>query len=154
MDKIAAERLGIEETSLAELNSLIAEKRAMGMTQFEAENSARAEIQASKDNAATAAGRRRDARLTAFEAAKRDQRNIEATAEQNRLNRASNERVAALQVAGSNETDLVRRLNIRMKEIKAANPELSETEIASRAMNMVEQQETSAALARVGINGV
>ena len=38
-----------------------------------------------------------------------------------------------------------------MKEIKAANPELSETEIASRAMNMVEQQETSAALARVGI---
>ena len=92
-----------------------------------------------------------DARLAAFEAAKRDQRNIEATAEQNRLNRASNERVAALQVAGSNETDLVRRLNIRMEEIKAANPELSETEIASRAMNMVEQQETSAALARVGI---
>ena len=38
-----------------------------------------------------------------------------------------------------------------MEEIKAANPELSETEIASRAMNMLDQQETSAALARVGI---
>jgi len=151
MDKIAAERLGIEETSLADLNSLIAEKRAMGMTQFEAENSARAEIQGSQDNAATAAGRRRDARLTAFEAAERDRRNIEATATQNELNRASNERVAALQVAGSNETDLVRRLNIRRAEIKEANPELSKTEIDSRAMNMVEQQETSAALARVGI---
>jgi hypothetical protein len=151
MDKIAAERLGIEETSLADLNSLIAEKRAMGMTQFEAENSARAEIQASADNAATAAGRRTEDRRAAFEAAARDRRNIEATAEQNRLNRESNERVAALQVAGSNETDLVRRLNIRMEEIKEANPELSETEIASRAMNMLEQQETSAALARVGI---
>ena len=140
MDKIAAERLGIEETSLADLNSLIAEKREMGMSQFEAENSARAEIQASTDNAATVAGRRGDTRRTAY-----------ATSQENALNRASNERVAALQVAGSNETDLVRRLNIRMKEIKAANPELSETEIASRAMNMVEQQETSAALARVGI---
>ena len=151
MDKIAAERLGIEETSLAELNSLIAEKRAMGMTQFEAENSARAEIQASQDNAAAAASRRADARRAEFATSKEKASDRAATAEQNRLNRASNERVAALQVAGSNETDLVRRLNIRMKEIKAANPELSETEIASRAMNMVEQQETSAALARVGI---
>lgn len=140
MDKIAAERLGIEETSLADLNSLIAEKRAMGMTQFEAENSARAEIQGSQDNAATAASRRAAERRAEF-----------VTERENRLNRQSNERVAKLQVAGSNETDLVRRLNIRMKEIKAANPELSETEIASRAMNMVEQQETSAALARVGI---
>ena len=151
MDKIAAERLGIEETSLADLNSLIAEKRAMGMTLFEAENSARAEIQGSQDNAAVVAGRRGDTRRTAFANSQEKGLARLATAEQNRLNRESNERVAALQVAGSNETDLVRRLNIRRAEIKEANPELSTTEIASRAMNMLDRQETSAALARVGI---
>ena len=151
MDKIAAERLGIEETSLADLNSLIAEKRAMGMTQFEAENSARAEIQGSQDNAATAAGRRRDARLAAFATAQEKGLDRSATAEQNRLNRESNLDIAELQVAGSNETDLVRRLQTRRAEIKAANPELSEIDINSRALDMIERQETSEALARVGI---
>jgi hypothetical protein len=149
MDKIAAERLGIEETSLADLNSLIAEKRAMGMTQFEAENSARAEIQGSQDNAATAAGRRRDARLTAFEAAERDRRNIEATATQGELNRANQLAIAELNAL--RPTDFMNEIKIRVDALQAGNPGLSDVDARSQALEARIEDQTRAQLAAAGI---
>ena len=149
MDKIAAERLGIEETSLADLNSLIAEKRAMGMTQFEAENSARAEIQGSQDNAATAAGRRGDTRRTAEAAAERDRRNIEATATQGGLNRANQLAIAEIQTSGS---QFGRSLGIRIKALRdELGFDVSQTEIENQALQSLVDDSLRSDLARLGV---
>ena len=149
MDKIAAERLGIAETSLADLNSLIAEKRAMGMTQFEAENSARAEIQGSQDNAATAAGRRRDARLAAFEATQENALNRAATAEQNRLNRENNLVIAELNT--STPTDFMNAIKIRVDALQANTPGLSDVDARSQALEARIEDQARAQLAAAGI---
>ena len=149
MDKIAAERLGIEETSLADLNSLIAEKRAMGMTLFEAENSARAEIQGSQDNAATAAGRRADTRRTADAAAERDRRNIEATATQGGLNRANQLAIAEIQTSGS---QFGRSLGIRIKALRdELGFDVSQTEIENQALQSLVDDSLRSDLARLGV---
>jgi hypothetical protein len=138
MDKIAAERLGIEETSLANLNSLIAEKRAMGMTQFEAENAARAEILSSRDAAMTAATSRGDAQRLAF-----------ITSQEKALDRANQQVIAEIQTSGS---QFGQSLNIKIEELRLKNPELSEIEIKSRALQLLVDDELRIGLARVGVS--
>ncbi len=149
MDKIAAERLGIEETSLADLNSLIAEKRAMGMTQFEAENSARAEIQGTQDNAATAAARRRDARLAAFATSQEKGLDRAATATQNRLNRESNLDIAELNAL--RPTDFMNEIKIRVEALQAGTPGLSGVDARSQALEARIEAQARAQLAAAGI---
>ena len=149
MDKIAAERLGIEETSLADLNSLIAEKRAMGMTQFEAENSARAEIQGSQDNAATVAGRRAAARRAEFATGQENALNRAATAEQNRLNRESNLDIAELNAL--RPTDFMNEIKIRVEALQAGTPGLSDVDARSQALEARIEAQARAQLAAAGI---
>ena len=144
-DKIDAERAAAAGISIDEMNSLITELRAMGMTQFEAENKARDVVETRATNAINAG-----ASINAEQSrANQNQLDREAIATQGGLNRASQRAIAEIQTSGS---QFGRSLGIRIKALRAqAGPDVSQIEIENQALQSLVDDDLRSALGRLGI---
>jgi len=116
-ERIATERQSVQERAVADMDKLIADLRAMGLSQFEAENTARTQIQNLQAQGMTAAQGLASARQQAETA---------------RAQMDTQRDVARIQ--SESPTDFVRDLDIRVNAMKAENPELSEVELRRRAL--------------------
>jgi hypothetical protein len=144
-DKIDAERAAAAGISIDEMNSLITELRAMGMTQFEAENKAR-DVVETRATSAISAG----ARLRAEQSrANQDQLGREATAQQNQLNRESNLDIAKLNAL--RPTDFMNEIKIRVDALQASNSALSDVDARSQALEARIEDQARAQLSAAGI---
>jgi len=144
-DKISAERLASSEASVANMDKLIGELRELGMGQFEAEKQAREMVEEGIDKGMTAAqsvlASRRLAE-TALMQSETTRRGQDIQAETSRA-------VADIQTSGS---QFGTSLRIRIKDLRRNNPELSQTEIESKALNSLVDDELRVGLARLGVS--
>tara|TARA_R110000744_G_scaffold27268_1_gene66632 strand:- start:71 stop:1021 length:951 start_codon:yes stop_codon:yes gene_type:complete len=147
-DKIDAERAAAAGISLAEVEKMITENRAMGMSQFEAENKARAEV----DAIISQSGQ------TASEILATEQRREDAAADRasierrNREQILSNEKVAATNAG--RETDFGMEIAIRVDALMEG-PEgegMTLVQAKRRALGERVKEETEAALIRADIS--
>ena len=144
---IAGERLAASEATVADMDKLIADLRGLGLSQFEAENGVRALVSAQRTQGLSTAQAIASARAD-LESRRLDRDSKESERQLDRVNQLT---IAEAQIAGANETDFVRRLDTRKKQIAIDNPNLTETEVASQALDILNEQDTKVALARLGI---
>jgi hypothetical protein len=148
-DLIDSERAAAAGISLAEVEKMITENRAMGMTQFEAENKARVEV----DGIISEGGQIAQGMLAT------DQR--EETAD---LDRASRESVASARdktllaqsriTAGANQrvpTDTMSQLSIYTAQARRENSGLSSDEAASAGLALYNAAQERLGLAKLGL---
>jgi hypothetical protein len=144
-ERIAGEKLSAAEASVADMDKLIGELRELGMSQFEAEKQARNMVEEGIDNGMTAAqavlASRRQAE-TALMQSETTRRGQDIQAETSRA-------VADIQTSGS---EFKTSLGIRIKDLRRNNPDLSQTEIESRALNSLVDDELRVGLARLGVS--
>ena len=144
-ERIAGEKLSAAEASVADMDKLIGELRELGMSQFEAEKQARNMVEEGIDNGMTAAqavlASRRQAE-TALMQSETTRRGQDIQAETARA-------VADIQTSGS---EFKTSLGIRIKDLRRNNPDLSQTEIESRALNSLVDDELRVGLARLGVS--
>jgi hypothetical protein len=146
-DKIDAERAAAAGISLAEVEKMITENRARGMSQFEAENKARAEV----DSIISQSGQTAQGMLATAqrrEDAAADRASIEL---RNRAQILSNERVAELHA--NQDTDFSREIAIRVDAL-LAGPEgegMTLVQAKRRALGEQVTEATEAALRVAGI---
>ena len=144
---IAGERLAASEATVADMDKLIADLRGLGLSQFEAEKDARALVSEQRNQGLSTAQAIASSRADlASRQLDRDSRERES-----QLNRVNQFNIAEAQIAGANETDFVRRLNTRKEQIAIDNPNLTKTEVASQALDILNEQDTKVALARLGV---
>ena len=144
-ERIAGEKLSAAEASVADMDKLIGELRELGMSQFEAEKQARDMVEEGIDKGMTTAqavlASRRQAE-TALMQSETTRRGQDIQAETSRA-------VANIQTSGS---QFGRSLGIRMEDLRRNNPDLSQTEIESRALNSLVDDELRVGLARLGVS--
>jgi len=144
---IAGERLAASEATVADMDKLIADLRGLGLSQFEAEKDARALVSEQRNQGLSTAQAIASSRAD-LESRRLDRVSRESESQLNRVNQF---KIAEAQIAGANETDFVRRLDTRKKQIAIDNPNLTEIEVASQALDTLNDQDTKVALARLGI---
>jgi hypothetical protein len=144
-DKISAERLASSEASVANMDKLIGELRELGMSQFEAEKQAREMVQNATDKGADVSQAVVDSRRRAQAAAAQN----ETTRRGQDMQAATSRAVAEIQTSGS---QFGRSLGIRIEELRRNNPELSQTELESRALKATIDDELRVGLARLGVS--
>ena len=137
-ERIAGEKLSAAEASVADMDKLIGELRALGMSQFEAEKAAR-EVANTAQNQGLAAAQ---AELSSI-------RQAETTRRGQDIQAATSRDVAKIQTSGS---EFGTSLRIRIKELRRNNPDLSQTEIESRALNSLVDDQLRVGLARLGVS--
>jgi len=137
-ERIAGEKLSAAESSVADVDKLIGELRALGMSQFEAEKAAR-EVANTAQNQGLAAAQ---AELSSI-------RQAETTRRGQDIQAATSIDVAKIQTSGS---QFGTSLRIRIADLRRDNPDLSQTEIESRALNSLVDDELRVGLARLGVS--
>jgi hypothetical protein len=144
-DKISAERLASSEASVANMDKLIGELRELGMSQFDAEKQAREMVEEGIDNGMTAA----QSVLASRRLAETALMQSETTRRGQDMQAATSRAVADIQTSGS---QFGRSLGIRVEELRRNNPELSQTELESRALKATIDDELRVGLARLGVS--
>jgi hypothetical protein len=144
-DKISAERLASSEASVANMDKLIGELRELGMSQFEAEKQAREMVQKATEQGASTSQAIVDSRRRAQDAAAQN----ETTRRGQDMQAATSRAVAEIQTSGS---QFGRSLGIRVEELRRNNPELSQTELESKALKATIDDELRVGLARLGVS--
>jgi hypothetical protein len=144
-DKISAERLASSEASVANMDKLIGELRELGMSQFDAEKQAREMVQQATEKGADISQAIVDSRRRAQDAAAQN----ETTRRGQDMQAATSRAVADIQTSGS---QFGTSLRIRIKDLRRNNPELSQTEIESKALNSLVDDELRVGLARLGVS--
>jgi hypothetical protein len=144
-ERIAGEKLSAAEASVADMDKLIGELRELGMSQFEAEKQARDMVEEGIDNGMTAA----QAVLASRSQAETALMESETTRRGQDMQAATSRAVAEIQTSGS---QFGRSLDIRVEELRRNNPELSQTELESRALKATIDDELKVGLARLGVS--
>jgi hypothetical protein len=144
-DKISAERIASSEASVANMDKLIGELRELGMSQFEAEKQAREMVQKATEQGASTSQAVVDSIRRAQDAAAQN----ETTRRGQDMQAATSRAVAGIQTSGS---QFGTSLRIRIKDLRRNNPELSQTEIESKALNSLVDDELRVGLARLGVS--
>lgn len=144
-DKISAEQIASSEASVANMDKLIGELRELGMSQFEAERQAREMVQEATDKGANISQAIVDSRRRTRDAAAQD----ETTRRGQDIQAATSRAVANIQTSGSQFRESLR---IRMEGLRSNNPDLSQTEIESRALNSLVDDEIRVGLARLNVS--
>ena len=127
------------------MDKLIGELRELGMSQFEAEKQARDMVEEGIDNGMTAA----QAVLASRSQAETALMESETTRRGQDMQAATSRAVAEIQTSGS---QFGRSLDIRVEELRRNNPELSQTELESRALKATIDDELKVGLARLGVS--
>jgi hypothetical protein len=144
-DKISAERIASSEASVANMDKLIGELRELGMSQFDAEKQAREMVQKATEQGASTSQAIVDSRRRAQDAAAQN----ETTRRGQDMQAATSMAVAKIQTSNS---QFGRSLGIRIEDLRRNNPELSQTEIESKALNSLVDDELRVGLARLGVS--
>ena len=144
-DKIFAERIASSEASVANMDKLIGELRDLGMGQFEAEERARDMVERGINQGMNAAQAVVDSIRRAQDAAAQN----ETTRRGQDMQAATSMAVAKIQTSNS---QFGRSLGIRIEELRRNNPELSQTELESRALKATIDDELRVGLARLGVS--
>jgi hypothetical protein len=147
-DKIDAERAAAAGISIDEMNSLITENRAMGMSQFEAENAARTELSARQAAAVDASSTRVNAEATNRNAMARARMQAGTQTAVANIQGATSRAVAAAQASNS---EFGRSLGIKIQELRQNEPSLTEQERESKALQTLFDQDVRVQLSSLGI---
>ena len=147
-DLIDSERAAAAGVSLAEMDSLITELRAMGMTRFEAENAARAELSARKTAAVDAGATRVNTQETNRNAMTRAEMQAATQRDVANIQGVTSRAVAAAQASNS---EFGRSLGIKIQELRLNEPNLTEQERESRALQSLFDQDVRVQLSKLGV---
>jgi len=147
-DLIDSERAAAAGASLEEMNSLITELRAMGMTQFDAENTARNQLDERRQTALTAGSTRVNTQETNRNAMARAQMQANTQTEVANIQGATSRAVAAAQASNS---EFGQSLRIKIQELLQNEPNLTQQERESRALQSLFDQDVRVQLSRLGV---
>ena len=148
-DLIDSERAAAAGISLAEVEKMITENRAMGMTQFEAENKARVEV----DGIISEGGQIAQGMLATDQ--QREAANLDRVSKENIASARNETMLAQAQItADANQrvpTDTMSQLSIFTAQALRENSELSAGEAASAGLALYNAAQESLGLAKLGL---
>ena len=148
-DLIDSERAAAAGISLAEVEKMIAENRAMGMTQFEAENKARVEV----DGIISEGGQIAQGMLATDQ--QREAANLDRVSKESIASARDETMLAQAQItADANQrvpTDTMSQLSIFTAQALRENSELSAGEAASAGLALYNAAQESLGLAKLGL---
>jgi hypothetical protein len=145
-ERIYAEQAAESERSVAEMDRMIAELRAMGLSQFEAENTARSAVEGRRDTLGGNIAQLLESEAGAFDAATGrgiSLENIDAQLEVARIN-ASNQ---------GKESQFTQATSILTEKAKRDNPEITDAEAKLIGLQGYYAYEQSIASGRLGLQG-
>ena len=148
-DLIDSERAAAAGISLAEVEKMIAENRAMGMTQFEAENKTRVEV----DGIISEGGQIAQGMLATDQ--QREAANLDRVSKENIASARDETMLAQARItAGANQrvpSDTMSQLSIYTAQARRENPELSSDEAASAGLALYNAAQERLGLAKLGL---
>ena len=143
-ERIYAEQAAESERSVAEMDKMIADLRAMGMSQFEAENTARSAVEGRRDTIGGNIAKLLQDQASAFDAATRSSislENIDAQLEVARINARDR----------GQESQYTQVTSILTEKAKRDNPEISDAEAKLIGLQGYYAYEQSIARGRLGL---
>jgi hypothetical protein len=145
-ERIYAEQAAESERSVAEMDRMIAELRAMGLSQFEAENTARSAVEGRRDTLGGNIAQLLESEAGAFDAATGrgiSLENIDAQLEAARINASDR----------GQESQFTQVTSILTEKAKRDNPEITDAEAKLIGLQGFYAYEQSIASGRLGLQG-
>ena len=145
-DKILAEQLGVRESSVENMDKLIADLRALGLSQYKAEQEAQKMVATLRSQGLTNA----QALLTALRAT--DDANVRAATQIGVARETGIWQEKIARIRDANNTDLMDKLEISARGLRREDLNLSYEESMEQAYEIYKEDQLSLGFARIGVN--